>query len=294
MSVSIPKVLYFPITKIILSIAVCLAMLFAVKAFITKPILNNIGFTENISEAIKNYISAFVLIFSYFFLFRFYEKRNITELSTKKLPKQFIGGFVLGLLSLSLVVFLLSVMGYYRIVKIENYSYLLAPFSFLFTAALLEEIFFRLIIYRILEEWLGTFWALLVICVTFTVPHLFNNYVSLMTVLTLLLFSFVVSLMYSLTKQLWLPFSFHLGWNFSMPLYGSTLSGEENAGHIIKAKFDGPVLFIGGKFGMEDSIFTILILIILSIIFLYVCKRQDKIRPASHYSIHAGHDLSRQ
>jgi len=216
MSVSIPKVLYFPITKIILSIAVCLAMLFAVKAFITKPILNNIGFTENISEAIKNYISAFVLIFSYFFLFRFYEKRNITELSTKKLPKQFIGGFVLGLLSLSLVVFLLSVMGYYRIVKIENYSYLLAPFSFLFTAALLEEIFFRLIIYRILEEWLGTFWALLVICVTFTVPHLFNNYVSLMTVLTLILFSFVVSLMYSLTNY---GFPFRFIWDGIFPCH---------------------------------------------------------------------------
>jgi hypothetical protein len=256
----------------------------------TKPILKNMGFTGTISEVIKNFISATVLIFSYYALFRFYEKRRISELSPKKLPKQFMGGFVLGLLSLSLVVILLYFMGYYKVLKIENYSYLFAPFSFLFTAALLEEIFFRLIIYRILEEWLGTYWALLLICITFTVPHLFNNYVSIMSVLTMLLFSIAVSLMYSLTKQLWLPFSFQLGWNFSMPLYGSTLSGEENAGYIIKAKFEGPVLFIGGKFGIEDSIFTIIILIILSLIFLYVCKRQGKIL---HFA-YSGRGLSRE
>jgi uncharacterized membrane protein len=115
MTVSIKKLLYFPIIKIILSISICLAILFVVKTFITKPILKNIGFTETISEAIKNYISAIVLIFTYFVLFRFYEKRRITELSPKKLPKQFMGGFVLGVLSLSLVVLLLYLMGYYRI-----------------------------------------------------------------------------------------------------------------------------------------------------------------------------------
>jgi uncharacterized protein len=68
MNASIKKVLYFPIIKIILSISICLAVLFAVKNFITKPILKNIGFTATISEAIKNYISAIVLIFSYFVL----------------------------------------------------------------------------------------------------------------------------------------------------------------------------------------------------------------------------------
>jgi CAAX protease family protein len=294
MNASVKKVLYSPIIKITLSISICLTVLFVVKTFITKPILKRIGFTEALSEVIKNYISAIVLIFGYFILFRFYEKRKITELSTKRFPQRFIGGFVLGVSSLSLVILQLYVMGYYKVLKIDNYSYLFAPFSFLFTAALFEEIFFRLIVYRILEEWLGTFWALLLICITFTIPHLFNNYVSIMAVLTILLFSFVVSLMYSFTKQLWLPFSFHLGWNFAMPLYGSTLSGEENPGHIINAKFEGPVLFIGGKFGIEDSIFTVVILIILSIIFLYVCKRQGKILPPSRYSIHLGHGLSSQ
>jgi uncharacterized protein len=274
---SFKNVLYFPITKIIIGIGFCFAILVGVQNFITKPIFYKIMPTKAIADTIRNYISVVVLSLSYLYLFRFYEKRKITELSAKQLPGEFIGGFILGFSTLSLVILILYFFGYYNVINISNYSYLLAPFSFLVIAAFFEEIFFRLIIYRILEEWLGTYWALLLICIVFTIPHLFNDHVSVLAVLTILLFSFTTSIMYNYTKRVWLPFAFHLSWNFSQPFYGSNLSGVEDIGSIIKAKFEGPKLFIGSAFGIEDSIFSVIFLTILSITFLYFSIRKGKI-----------------
>jgi membrane protease YdiL (CAAX protease family) len=281
MSPSLKKLLYFPVTKIIIGIAVCFVILVGVQNFIIKPIFYKIIPGKAIADTIRNYISVGVLLLSYLYLFRFYEKRKISELSVKQLPGEFIGGFMLGFSILSIVVLILYFLGHYRVIEISNYSYLLAPFSFLVIATLFEEVFFRLIIYRILENWLGTYLALFLICIIFTIPHLFNDHVSILAVFTILTFSFATSIMYNYTKRLWLPFAFHLGWNFALPFYGSNLSGIEDAGSIIKATFKGPVLLIGSQFGIEDSILSAIFLTILSVAFLYFSIKEKKILTGS-------------
>jgi membrane protease YdiL (CAAX protease family) len=277
MNLSFRKLLNFPVSRIVIGTVFCFGILVGVQNFITKPVFYKIMPTKTIADTIRNYISVAVLLLSYLYLFRYYEKRKITELSAKQLPKEFIGGFILGFSILSLVILILYFFGYYKAIGISDYSFLLAPFSFLVIAALFEEVFFRLIAYRILEEWLGTYWALFVIVILFTVPHLFNNHVSVLVVLTILLFSFAVAIMYTYTRRLWLPFAFHLGWNFAQPFYGSNLSGEEGIGSLIKARFQGPAVFNGSAFGIEGSIFTVIFLTILSATLLYFCTRDNKI-----------------
>lgn len=276
MNKSLKKLLYFPITRIIIGLVVCFALLTGVQNFISKPVIYTIIPAKQIANAIINYISVAVLLLSYSCLFRFYEKRKIRELSTQKIVKELAGGFALGFSVLSLVILILYTLGFYSIINISNFSFLLAPLSFLVMAALLEEVFFRLIIYRILEEWAGTYWALLLISLVFTIPHLANNNVSVLSVFLLLIFGFTHGIMYTYTKRLWLPFAFHLGWNFAQPFYGSNLSGMEDTGAIIKATYKGPELLTGSNFGIEDSIFSILFLLITGIIFLLLCIKEGK------------------
>ncbi|WP_175288771.1 CPBP family intramembrane glutamic endopeptidase [Flagellimonas eckloniae] len=234
-----------------------------------------------IGDTIINYFSVIVLLVSYFYFFKLFEKREIKELSKTNLKTELFGGFLFGFLVLSFVILILYLLGYYSIDGISDLSYLLAPFSFLVLAALIEEVFFRLIIYRIIEKWIGTYLALLLISIIFTVPHLFNDNVTLLSILLLLTFGFAHSIMYTYTKRLWLPFAFHLGWNFAQPFYGSNLSGTEEE-HIINSNFDGPVLLIGSEFGIEDSILSIILLLIVCIIFLRLSIRQKKIVKRSH------------
>jgi uncharacterized protein len=271
------KILYFPVTKIIIGIAICFLTLVGVQNFITKPLFHYLLESKEIADTLTNYLSVAVLLLSYWTVYRIYEKREITELSLKYLPKEFAGGLLAGFFLLSLVILILYLLGYYNASGISNFSFFLAPLSILVIAALLEEIVFRLIIYRILEEWMGTYRALILSSILFTIPHLFNNDVNVLTVLFLFLFGFAHGIMFNYTKRMWLPFAFHLGWNLSQPFYGSNLSGIKDFEPVIKGQFNGPRLLTGSGFGIEDSLLSILVLIIGSAIFLFYSTRNGKI-----------------
>ncbi|MEO8406501.1 MAG: CPBP family intramembrane glutamic endopeptidase [Chitinophagaceae bacterium] len=271
------KVLYFPITRIITGTVICFLLLVGVQNFVTKPILESAISSKPIADTIVNYISVAVLLLSYFYLFRIYERRKITELSRANLMKELFGGFILGFAILSLVILILYLSGYYSIMSVSGLSYMLAPFSVLVVAALLEEIVFRLLVYRIFENWLGTYISLFIIAVVFEVPHWFNNNVTFLSVILGLIFGFAHGIMYTYTKRLWLPLGFHLGWNFAQPFYGSNLSGLDDIGSIIKAKFSGPTLLTGTVYGIEDSIFSIVLLAMVSVLFLYFSIKKNRI-----------------
>ena len=81
----------------------------------------------------------------------------------------------------------------------------------------------------------------------------------------------------SYTKRIWLPYFFHIGWNFSQPFYGSNLTGTNELGSIIQSKFTGPELLTGGTFGIENSIFTASFLLLIGIILYYLAKKEGKI-----------------
>jgi len=276
MKLTLKKVIHFPLIKIVLGISICLGVLIGIQNLISKPLVNSLIASKAIGDTIVNYVSVIVLLFTYYYFFKVYEKREIKELSKKNLKTELFGGFLFGFLVLSLVILTLYVLGYYTVDSISGFSYLLSPFSFLVIAALIEEVFFRLIIYRIIEKWLGTYLALLIISIIFTVPHLLNDNVTLLSVLLLLTFGFAHSIMYTNTKRLWLPFAFHLGWNFAQPFYGSNLSGTEEQ-HIINSNFDGPILLIGSDFGIEDSILSIVLLLVVCAVFLKLSIRKNKI-----------------
>ena len=277
MKIKWSTILVFPITRIILGSVICVSIFIGVQNFIIKPFLLSIIPSEDIAKTITNYISVIVLLASYYFLFRFYEKRNVTELSLKYLPKEFTSGLIFGFSIISLVILALYVLGYYSISSISNYNYFLKPFSILVGAALLEEIFYRGILYRILENWQGTFIALFIMALLFELPHTFNENTTLLSFLLGVIFGLTHGLMFTYTKRIWLPFAFHLGWNFAQPFYGSNLSGLEDLGSVIKAKFEGPKLLIGTNYGVEDSIISVIFLSIICIAFLYASIKERKI-----------------
>jgi len=277
MNQSLKKVFEFPLIKIILGIGICLLVLIGFQNFISKPIFYGLIDTKAIADTLINYTSVAVLIFTYYILFRFYEKRPITELSGKGILTSLIGGFLFGFAILSLVILILYLMGYYEVISFSGYSYFLGPFSFLVIAALIEEVLFRGVLYRILENWLGTFIALVIISFLFEIPHLLNDNVTLLSVLLGLLFGYAHSIMFTYTKKIWLPFAFHLGWNFAQPFYGSNLSGLEDVGSILKSKFVGPELITGSIYGIEDSLLSITFLFVVCVVFTFLSIKNNKI-----------------
>ncbi|HRK54065.1 MAG TPA: CPBP family intramembrane metalloprotease [Cyclobacteriaceae bacterium] len=276
MNAFLKRVLYFPITKIVIGIGVCFSLFVTIQNFVSKPLLYSIIPDRGIADPIVHGISVIVLLLGYYCLFRLYDNRKITELSIEYLSKELPGGFGLGFLTISLSIFILYSLGYYQFHYITSAHYSLRLFGLLVVAALIEDLFFRGIIIRECENWLGTN-ITLVIGMLFEIDHLFNPNANLFSIFFILVWGFTMAMLYVYTKRIWLPFFFHVGWNFAQPFYGSNLTGLEDMGSIIQSKFIGPELFTGGAVGVEGSIFTTVLLLFIGVILYVLAKKEGKI-----------------
>ncbi|MFN8348237.1 MAG: CPBP family intramembrane glutamic endopeptidase [Spirosomataceae bacterium] len=276
MNVSIKRVLHFPITKIIIGIVFCFSLFVVIQNFVLKPFFYSIIQNKSIAVPIIHCISFIVLLAAYYYLFRFYDKRKITELSIKYLHKEMFGGFFFGFFTISLSIFILYLLGYYQATGITTAHYPIKFFTFLMFAAIVEDLFHRGLIIRVCENWLGTNLTL-VTGMLVELQHIYNPNSNLFSLFYYLIWGFTMAMMFIYTKRIWLPYFFHLGWNFAQPFYGSNLTGLNDMGSIIQSTFNGPELLTGGAVGIEGSIFTASFLLLIGIIFYYLAKREGKI-----------------
>lgn len=276
MNTAVKRVLYFPITKIIIGIVVCFSLFVVIQNFVLKPFFYSIIPDKSIADPIIIFISSIVLLVSYYYLFRLYDKRKITELSIQYLPKEMFGGFIFGFLTISISIFILYLLGYYRVISISTTHYSARLFTVILFAALVEDLFHRGLILRVMENWLGTHIAI-VIAMLVELQHIYNPNSNLFSLFVDLIWGFTMAMLFIYTKRIWLPYFFHIGWNFSQPFYGSNLTGANDFGTIIQSKFRGPELLTGGVFGIENSIFTPSFLLIIGIVFYYLAKKEGKI-----------------
>ncbi len=276
MKQSINKILYFPITKIILGITVCFSLFVVIQNFVLKPFFYSIIQDKSIANPIIHCVSSILLLVSYYYFFRLYDKRKITELSIRHLPKEMFGGFIFGFLTISFSILIIYLLGHYQAISITSVHYSAMFFTVLIIAALVEDLFHRGLIVREIENWLGTHIAI-VIAMLVELQHIFNPNSDLFSFFFYLIWGFTMAMMFIYTKRIWLPFFFHLGWNFAQPFYGSNLTGTNDMGSIIQSKFTGPELLTGGALGIEGSIFTVSFLLIIGIVLYYLAKKEGKI-----------------
>jgi membrane protease YdiL (CAAX protease family) len=276
MNASIKRVLYFPLTKIIIGVSVCFSLFVVIQNFVLKPFFYSIIQDKSIADPIIIFLSVIVLLVSYYYLFRFYDKREITELSLKHLPKEMFGGFLFGFLTISLSIFILYLLGFYQAISITTAHYSARFFTVLIFAAIVEDLFHRGLIVRVMENWLGTHIAI-VIAMLVELQHVSNPNTNLFSFFLYLIWGFTMAMMFIYTKRIWLPYFFHIGWNFAQPFYGSNLTGTNDMGSIIQSKFTGPELLTGGAVGIEGSVFTVSFLLFIGIALYYLSKREGKI-----------------
>ena len=153
---------------------------------------------------------------------------------------------------------LLAILGYYGIMAWKfSWVKILAGFSILFALAAVEEIVFRGVIFRIMEEWLGFHPALLISALLFGLAHLPTPGANLLSVISAVSGGIMMCLAFSLTRRLWLPVFMHAGWNFAQVLFAivsnSKTVGVAAASGIIKCFFAPAQGFLCGSFNNAQS-----------------------------------------
>jgi len=130
----------------------------------------------------------------------------------------------------------------------------------------IEEILIRGLLFRIMEETLGTWIALAISAVIFGFLHLANPNATLWGAIAIAIEAgIMLAAAYVFTRRLWLPIGIHFAWNFSQgAIFGVAVSGNEVQG-LLQSTLSGPTLLSGGAFGAEASIIAVMICLLAGI-----------------------------
>jgi len=148
-----------------------------------------------------------------------------------------------------------------------------------FTSAIFEETLLRGIIFRVLEEKLGSYIALIISAALFGLLHLANPNSSLIAGIGLAIQAgLLLAAAYIYSRNLWFPIAIHFAWNFTQSaIFGASVSGIAISKTLITSKIEGAQWFTGGQFGPEGSIQATLFCLVATIILLILSHREGKI-----------------
>ncbi|HEY8591474.1 MAG TPA: CPBP family intramembrane glutamic endopeptidase [Sphingomicrobium sp.] len=170
-------------------------------------------------------------------------------------------GLLIGFGIMAAAVGIAAIAGVYRIVGPGDASYLIpALVGAAIMPAFTEELLFRGILFRFIEEFAGSWAALAVTSALFGLAHILNPNATWFS-------SFAIAVeagvllggAYMLTRNLWLAMGLHAGWNFTQgQIFDVNVSGIDQKG-FVEAQMSGPELLSGGQFGLEASIIALLL-----------------------------------
>lgn len=272
------KILHFPLTKIIIGLLVCGLLVTAGQLLVGK-LLKITALNEDIKNLITGIVVAILAIVSYTNLFRLYEKRAITEFSKKGIIKSLTTGIILGVVLQSFTILVIYLKGGYSIVSINPIYFLVPPLTMAFTSAIFEETLMRGIIFRITEEKLGSYFALIISAILFGAIHLANPNSSLTAAIGLAIQAgLLLASAFIYSRNLWFPIAIHFAWNFTQSaIFGANVSGNTISKTLITSKIEGAEWFTGGQFGPEGSIQATVFCLIATITLLTLSHREGKI-----------------
>jgi len=222
---------------------------------------------------LRNAFKVVVLVVAYVGYVRWVEKRSPFELSLPGAVKETGFGFLLGTGIISLSVALLAAFGCYQIDGINTDFSLFRYVAGLLAVAVLEELIFRAVLFRLIERSLGSVIAIILSTATFGLVHLVNPNATWISAASLALISLIFVGSFLLTRRLWLCVGLHWSWNLIQAMYSVPISGTETKG-LFSGRVTGPAWLTGGSFGIEASLVTVLLSLITASYLLYVAHKK--------------------
>ncbi len=199
-------------------------------------------------------------------------RRYVSELSLKGALLELVGGLGIGAGLLSLSILLLWLFEFYKVDSVNDVSELFAarhlPLSL--GAGFFEELAFRAILFRIVEEKLGSWIALFISSLFFGVVHIANPNATLFSSFAIAVEAgILLGAAYMLTRRVWFAVGIHIAWNYVQgAVFGIAVSGAEVKG-LISSHLEGNELFSGGAFGAEASLITLVVCTTAGVLLLW-------------------------
>jgi len=226
-------------------------------------------------------IQTVCFVAAYLFLVLVIERRRPVELLPARGFAHLVGGTLAGAGLMALIVALLWLAGGYHVTGLDaGIAWLIPLLTVGLGAAISEEIAFRGVLFRIIEEAAGTWWALGTSALLFGAVHLGNPGATLWSAAAIALEAgLMLGTVYHVTRSLPLCMGIHLGWNFSQgTVFGVPVSGAAQSGWLV-SKRHGPDWLTGGPFGVEASVLAVAVCAVVTTALLMRAQRRHTIMP---------------
>jgi len=136
------------------------------------------------------------------------------------------------------------------------------------------------VLFRIVEEGLGSWWALVISALFFGASHIANPGATLWSSAAIAIEAgLLFGMIYHLTRSLSLCMGLHAAWNFAQgTIYGIPVSGTRADGWLVSTR-SGPDWLSGGVFGAEASVVALTLCSLCTAGLLVVVVRRGSIVP---------------
>ncbi len=270
------KVLQFPLTRALLAILAMAAVVAAVQGA-----QHALGLApQGAASRVLGLGLIAGLCLAYVGTVRLIERRAAVELAPRDALPAFGGGFLAGTALFSATILVLWALGAYRVDGTRGADALVGPLLGSLIAAVFEELLVRGVLFRIVEESLGSWLALAITAALFGLLHFFNPGATIASTCAIALEAgILLAAVYMASRTLWMCIGLHCAWNFAEGgIFGASVSGGKPEGLLI-AKFQGSTLLTGGKFGPEASLPAVVICLAGGLAYLALARRRGRILP---------------
>jgi membrane protease YdiL (CAAX protease family) len=270
------RILDYPLVTMVLAVllvVLCFTAGMLIAQFLVPPIP---GFTIPMTFDL---VSIPILLLAYYFVISRMGEHPHNDYRDRQWLRRLVLGLAAGLAVFSVAVAVAAILGVYRVVGQGDLSGLVpALLASAIFPAISEELIFRGILFRWLEEWGGSWVALLATSALFGAAHLSNPNASTIAAVGI---AFEAGVMlgaaYMLTRSLWLPMGVHAAWNFAQgEIYDIPVSGTPVHG-MVDARLCCNPLLTGGGFGLEASLIAIVVATAFGLWVLWLAIRKGEL-----------------
>lgn len=204
-------------------------------------------------------LAAALCLAGYSFFVRRFEQRAASESALQGAAPDLLRGLGYGAVLSVAVAGVLGAAGAFSITGSTSVLAAFTPLPEQLMVAVMEELLFRAVLFRITEERWGTRTALVVNVLLFALAHLPNEHVTALAVLNTGVAGLGFCAAWMLMRSLWLPVGMHFAWNYLFDgVFGVPVSGHAARGWL-QVQMSGPEWLAGGAYGVEASVVTLLL-----------------------------------
>lgn len=220
-------------------------------------------------------LGAVLAIIVYWAVMRFVARRRTPEIAARHAASEALLGAVIGLGFVAVSATVIAALGGYtfRSADIDVLGVVIPVLTVTLGVAVTEELMFRGFGIQALERLLGSWAALLATALFFGLAHLLNPGATVWSSLAIAIEAGgLLGAAFLWRRNLWFVIGLHFAWNATVALLGLPVSGHSTPG-LMAVEVSGSALLTGGAFGIEGSMVTVALGVLLAVPMLVLARR---------------------